>query len=371
MTKKKSSRRVKGTGTIFRRGGKWVGRVIIGRRADNSPRYAERRADTQSELLKKLDAIRPPGSDVTLAAWARRWLDADDTRPNTRSARKTSVEKHITPVLGAVRVAELTAFRVEEAARTWRAAGLAPNTVRLVLAHLHTCLGAAVRAGLRPDNPVRTARKPRGERTRIDPFSPAELAAIIAEAAGRPATRVITLLAATGCRAGEALALEAGDYDPDAGTISITKTLHKTGHVGPPKSPNSVRTISVPAAALPALRDALGGREEGPLFPTASGARGSIPVTRAAWQGVCRRLGLRFRNVHVLRHSCISALVAAGVPVADVARYAGDSVATIVANYVHATNANPVGVLNALFGAPAGGGKVGAAPGSGAKRRES
>mgnify|MGYP000724018317 CR=1 FL=1 len=155
-------------------------------------------------------------------------------------------------------------------------------------------------------------------------------------------------------RVGEVVALDVPDFDPTAGTVSITKTLTKQAAkgttIGPPKSSNSVRTIRVPAPALPALVAAVGGRTSGPLFATSSGKRFPAQNIDGGLRRLLRSLGLPVRGSHTLRHAVASHLVAAGVPLADVARFLGDSVEVIVRTYLHATSADVAGAMEGLFG---------------------
>ena len=269
-----------------------------------------------------------------------------ECRPNTRGGRTNTVEKYLIPALGTVRVADLTPHAVERAAAAWGEGGREPGTVRLVLGHLQTCLREAVRQGLRPDNPAAVARKPRPAAREVAAvFSPGELARIVAEASARPGTRLWALAAATGMRSGEVLALDCADFDPAAGTVRVTKTFGQRAGMGPPKSPHSVRTIRVPAAALSACVAARGKRMTGPLFRSDRGARYVLPVARAAWDRLLKRLHLAPRRPHLLRHSVASLLISRGVPIADVAKFLGDSPATVVATYCHAVGADPAGAI--------------------------
>ena len=63
------------------------------------------------------------------------------------------------------------------------------------------------------------------------------------------------------------------------------------------------------------------------------------------------RLGLRRRNPHQARHSVASLAIAAGVPLANVARDLGDTVDTIVSTYLHPTPGGDVcGAVEGLLG---------------------
>lgn len=354
------ARRPRGTGSIFwsERRGCWVGRVPIGRGANGKTVYAERCDVSQARLVEKLKSVRPPGPETTVGQWADRWLDGLGVRPTTKENYAGTVANYIKPALGHLRVSDVTAHAVEQAARKWaRPRGdLGPNTVRLALAHLSACLGSAVRAGLIPANPVRSAHRPPGKKKKIDPFTPGELARIVAEAMGRRTSRAVAVLASVGCRVGEVQGLDVSDWNPAARTIAITKTVaQKKAHgIGPPKSPHSVRTVRVPLPAVPAIRVAIGRRKSGPIFATAGGLHPERSGIDRPFQAILKRLGLRRRNLHQLRHSVATMLISASVPIGDVAKYLGDTPDTIVRTYLHPSGVDPVNTLDVLLG----GGKV-------------
>lgn len=254
-SKPRKTRGPRGQGTVFWSDAKgcYVGRRVVGRSAAGKTLYVHRQGKTQKAVVRALAAAGPPGPGVTFGNWARRWAAGLDLRPSTLASYRASVRNHLVPHLGRRPVRDITPHDVARAAAAWarvpgpRGKPLGPNTVRTVLAHLRDCLAEAVRAGLRPDNPVSLAKKPKAVRKKIDPFTPAELSAVVAAAAARPNLRAVALMAATGCRVGEALGLDVPDWDPAAGTVAITKTLGPKRESGPPKSERGTRTIRVPA----------------------------------------------------------------------------------------------------------------------------
>lgn len=348
--RKERTRSPRGTGTVFHSKARklWVARKPIGRRKGRTV-YLERTGATQAEAMRRRDQALPPGPRTTVAQWCTRWLSELNHRPLTMDSYRRSVTAWITPALGDVPLRVLTPHAVESAARLW-GKSLSANTVRLVLAHLRAALGAAVRAGAIAVNPVASAQKPRGTRKLIEPFTPAELARIIAEAARSGPDRILALLAATGCRRGEALALDVSDYDSAAGTIAITKTDIGKHGIGPPKSALSRRTIRVPTEARAALDAARGRRTTGPLFRGLRRARMNDSVAGSRFAKLLARLGIPRRNLHQLRHSVATALIAAGCPLPDVAAYLGDRVETVVRTYLHPTGGDPALVMERLLG---------------------
>lgn len=340
---KKPHRRARGTGTIFQRpDGTWVGRrTIAGRRV-------ERKAGSLTELLAKLDAATPPDASCTVGQWAARWRQGWQVRPTTASNYRVALDLHILPRLGTLRLASLTPNRVETLANELAAAGLHANTARQVLGILGRLCRAAVREGLLAVNPVAAARKPRWVRTPVTPFTPAELAQILA-ACVTVRSAPLPLLAATGMRVGEVLGLDVTDYDPATGMLSISRTFSDR-RLGPPKTPQGRRTIRVPLAARPALELARGTRTAGPMFLTSEGNRRKLTVLAAHWAWFLAGLEIPYRNLHQLRHTAATRLLAAGVPIPDLAKFLGDRPETVVRTYVHPSGVDPSLAMDALLG---------------------
>lgn len=349
--RKPATRRARGTGTIFfnERKQRWVGRVPVGKKPNGDPVYRECWGRTQGEVVRRMAAAEPPGEDTTVAQWAARWLATLTSRQQTVDGYEGRLA-HVLPAIGHRRVADVTAADVERLA-----AGLvhqlARSTTAVVLGVVGSMFRAAVRAGLIPSNPVAVARRPKVPKRRREVYPPDDLARVVEAAGWYAGAGAAALMAAVGCRIGEAIALDVTDLDPAAGTLSITKTfVASLGTINAPKSENGVRTIRVPAVALPGLRAAVAGRKAGPLFCTARGRRLRPSTVDRGVRLVLEELGLERRGSHSLRHSVASALVAGGVPVADVAKYLGDSVKTIVDTYLHATGADPAAAIDRLYG---------------------
>jgi integrase len=339
-------RRARGTGTIFERGGQWVARVPVGKYPGGGTRYVEVSAPTQAAVIERMKAVQPPGPDTTVAQWCERWISQAQVRPSTLADRRHTVARWIVPHLGAYRVCELTTGTVERVVSQWTTG---PNTSRKNLGILRCCLEAARRAGLCETNAVKDVRGPRAKRRTVTIYTPAELAAIIA-AAVEPRDAVFALLAATGLRLGEALGLNVEDYDAATGTVRVQRTYDSEHGERAPKSENSRRTIRVPESARAAVLRAIGTRTAAPLFACADGAtRRRHQHIRAQWARFSAALKMPYRNPHQLRHSVGTALVAAGVPLGDVARYLGDTIQVIVSTYLHPTGADVCAALEAAL----------------------
>lgn len=324
------SRRARGTGSIFpdsRRGG-FVARVPVGKLPSGRTQYREVRGATQAEVVERMKGVRPaePGA-VTVGEWCDRWLAAQKVRAQSLKVYRVRIEQRIKPQLGARKLTALTAWDVEEAAAKW--AGN-PNTVRDTITTLGAIIQAARRAKLVSENVVELARRPAASDTKFDLFTREELRTIREACLPVPDLTTFAVLVLTGLRIGEAIALRPGDYDPAKGTLTVARTWTANGE-NPPKSKNSARTIQVPAELGPAL--------------LAGVPRVHYATAASRWKALLKRLGMRFRSLHQVRHSCASYALADGCPVVDLAMHLGHSADELLRTYGHRTGADVCGAI--------------------------
>lgn len=363
--KPKQKRRARGTGSIrYHEGrGVYIARVPTGKLPSGRTKYREVSAPTQAEVVAKMRTAAPPDPNtVTVREWAERWLNSAPIEPSTRSDYQDTLDLFVLPSFGDRRLRDVTAHDIERAAGQWgerkvvgkRKRGLGANTVRKNLGQLSAMFEAAIRARLVTENVVALAPKPKPKKVTIRPFTAEELARIVHEGTVDPKCSLFALLAAVGCRFGEALALDVTDYDAGTGRLSITRTYDPRHGLRRTKSENGIRTVDVPDAARPALLLARGGRTEGPLFTGPGGLRDAQNNARPRWVRLLKRLGITYRNPHQLRHSVATHSIAAGVHIGNVARDLGDNVQTIVKTYLHATSGpGVVSAMNALLASAA------------------
>jgi len=322
---------------------------------------------TERELLAKLraaradaDAGRSTGRTPTLATWTRRWLllTRSTVRTSTVDGYRANLERHVLPKLGDVELAKLRPSDVEALTTQLLASGLAASTVVLVRTTLVICLNAAVRDGVLDRNPASSARAPRVPRTEKRALSPAELRQLLAVAAADDEVGpAVELLATTGLRRGELLGLTWGDVSASSLTVrrAYVRTAAQAVGLAEPKSSRSARTILLPARAAAALarRRELAGDPlpSDPVFP---GRFGADPMHPDGFGNAFRRLADRAQlhdvTAHTLRHTVASQLLAAGVPVRDVAEALGHSPAVLLRTYAHAQPGSRERVAAALDG---------------------
>lgn len=146
----------------------------------------------------------------------------------------------------------------------------------------------------------------------------------------------ILLVAKTGLRFSEALALTPKDFDFVHQTVSVDKTWNYKGEGGflPTKNKSSVRKVQIDwqvASRFSSLvRD---GEENRPIFCFDKIFNSTV---NGVLERHCNRVGIPVITVHGLRHTHASLLLFAGVSIASVARRLGhSSTSTTQKTYLH------------------------------------
>jgi integrase len=129
-------------------------------------------------------------------------------------------------------------------------------------------------------------------------------------------------------RQGELLGLQWKDIDLEAGALTVNRSAYD-GEINPPKTEAGNRTIRLSKLAVAALREhrvkSAKQRISEWVSPNSKGE--SIHhqnLHNRSWKPLLKRAGLpHSTRFHDLRHSCISLLLARGVPVKVVAEMAG------------------------------------------------
>jgi integrase len=311
--------------------------------------------DAATIFLAQITADQAKGSHVlttntTLGEYGDQWVTSQiHQRPSTAEQMESRWRLHIKPLLGGVKLADLTRQRVQAAVVVWAKGegdrkALAPATVEVTYGYLASILKSAVHDRLLRESPCREIKLPPLSRERVIPLTVQQVAAIAANINPRYQAMVI-LAAATGMRSGELRGLTVDRLTFVGGMVHvrIDRQFATTAPTwGPPKTENSDRKIRVGEGVAVELRRHMArfpphesgliftGREGGPLARTSA---------RTAWDGAVDRAGLVVKDRsgwHDLRHHHASLLIAAGLSVTAVADRLGhqDSTETLK-TYAH------------------------------------
>jgi integrase len=155
-----------------------------------------------------------------------------------------------------------------------------------------------------------------------------------------------------GLRQGENIALEWGDVDLVAGTITVRRSSWR-GIIGSPKSGRE-RKIPLTAKLRAALKAHRHLRSER-VFCHDDGSPFTQSAIEAALRYAAKRAGLRRIGSHVLRHTFCSHLAMRGAPPKAIQELAGNSTLAITLRYMHLAPSalrEAIGLLD--FGQPVG-----------------
>jgi integrase len=293
--------------------------------------------------------------NLKLGEYLGRWLAdsvRDTVRPTTFERYEQIVRLHIRPVLGKVKLKNLTSAHVRGLYREKLDAGLSPRTVQYVHVTLHKALKQAIADGLIQRNAIEAVKPPQVRREEMRPLN-AEQVKVLFEAAKSDRLEALYILAVTtGLRQGELLGLKWDDIDLEVGTLQVRRTLTtaKGGLVlSAPKTKGSRRTVRLSQTALEALRshlerqlgeiDQVGDlwRENGLIFASESGELLSRQhVTAHRFKPLLKRAGLPEIRFHDLRHTCATLLLSKNVNPKVVSEMLGHaSIAITLDTYSH------------------------------------
>ena len=264
---------------------------------------------------------------VTVAKAAELWLESCEAaglERSTLAAYRQLANLHITPILGVLRLSQLTVPLVRGFEDRLQRDGRSPAMVRKARRALGGVLADAQERGLVAQNVVFSLRKKRRSRRAdgngklkigVDIPAPAEVRAIVGKldtAAGRHGPVLLTAIF-TGLRASELRGLRWDDVDLKRGELHVRQRADRYNKFGKPKSEAGERTVPLPPMVVTALRKhrlASPQSELGLVFPNRKGGvdhRNSIvccglyPAQIAAGV-VDQQGGAKYKGLHTLRH---------------------------------------------------------------------
>jgi len=202
------------------------------------------------------DSRKPMAPQMTLTqfieAYWRPYLDRQGIKPSTLEGYN-SLLKHISPVLGECRLAEITPLQIEQLLQS--NSKLAAKTRRNLVGLLQGVFSLAEDDDLIEKSPVRDRHKPAVLKHEKPVWTAEQVKAIIG---GAPAQYrgLFACAALTGARLGELLALQWKHIDFDRWKLRIEQSLWH-GRLMTPKTEGSFRTVLFGEALKNALKDHL------------------------------------------------------------------------------------------------------------------
>lgn len=260
-------------------------------------------------------------------------------KPATQESYETVLRLHLNPALGDIPLDKITKRDVKALIYEKRQTGLSQSTVRLIKAYLSAILSEAVDDEIIPLNPAqRLGRAFNGKKdpaAGINPLSRKELGVLLDAVSEnyKEHYALFLLLARTGMRIGEALALEWGDIDFAGRFITVSRSLVR-GRISTPKSGKS-RRVDMSLQLTEALkRHKVQSKKKGfslglgdiPEYVFTNNKGGPIDKNnwrRRVFNKALEKAGLRKIRIHDLRHTYATLRISKGDNISDVSGQLG------------------------------------------------
>lgn len=284
---------------------------------------------------------------------ALRGLEAKTTDPY-----KAGWRKRVVPSLGHIPVRMITNGVVDRAVHGWIADECGKSTVKNSIAMLVRVMEQARRDGLIDRNPARiTGWQREYERAEDELDDPRSLAlpdwhtlsrladALVARSHGSYAGwgRVVLFAASTAARIGEVSGCRVGDIDTSTWTWTVRRqtTTSPGGLIDKGTKGKRARLVPLIEEIRPIVQQLIEkvgtDNADGRLFTGPRGGRISTAVLRDAthWDDVVSRLGYEHLRRHDLRHTGLTWMADAGVPVHHLRKIAGHGSLMTTQRYLH------------------------------------
>jgi integrase len=330
---------------------------------EQEARYAGRKAE---EMLDR-NGFKENGDEL-FETFARTWLEVykkPHLKPNSIISYTANLENHIIPRFGKQRLKDITRTDyqrwINDLSKTKKR-----NTIRVLHSIVYFILQSAVDDfNFLYKNPVDNIKMPKEEVVvkPVKTLSKEELDTLLAGFEKQLFNSIynfqyhafFSLIARTGIRIGECLALTWDDIDFDTKTLSVNKTLmyvkQPKPYAIPPKSKASLRSIRLDDKTLKLLQKHRTeqkkwvisdmGISPSPfnlIFHQTDGLYLRPQVIRPALTQTCKMTGVPHMTIHNLRHTHAVHLIETGIPVKYVSERLGHaSVNTTLNIYVHVT----------------------------------
>jgi integrase len=303
----------------------------------------------QEALTARKDGVRrleqgysPKPVKQTVGEWLEEWLETcvkPDAAANTYQSRETNIRLHLKPVIGHLKLEQLTPSHLRKLYAEKAAAGYKPNSIDRMHDCLRCALSQAVKDRLIRENVASLVSVPTPQSDSLKHFTPAEATRFIEAARGEPLGEYLITLLLTGLRKSELIGItwDQVDLDRRQFTLRVTKPRPRLRTV--PLMPELVTILRdyKPAQQRTFLLLGWEWKPSGYVFPAQrSPNRLAVSMPNKAMEAVTKKAGLPSIPVHGLRHSTASLLFAMGAEMKDVQEILGHADISITSNlYTH------------------------------------
>lgn len=346
-----------------------------------SDKQIEAELNKQAVMFEELCTRGIVPSNMKFQELAEKWFDEYAVVNLKKSSvqRLRGVTKRIYSAFGHIRVDKITRGQIQafidDLARNGKNFLNGQPLYRKTIIHhlnlLSDVFNYAIRLEMIEDNPCKNIFVPKGRKKEKEIYTVEEMKQLfaLAEEYGTLDYRAfLTLAVYSGFRSGELMGLEWKDIDWDNNVISVRSTANYTATDGTytdtPKTKKSVRSLKLPDVVFDRLRELRTQQlENKEIFGTKWVDSDRIFVNKLGkplykgepykWQKkLTEEHGMKFCDIHSLRHFNATVLIHSGIDVAAVSSALGhSSISTTTNIYCHAFNEAQARTGNAIAAA--------------------
>ena len=290
---------------------------------------------------------------VTVKEHFEAWweIKKEKVKPTTAENYRFLLDRYILPKFGSQSLKDLTSVKIEKMLIEL-IQDHSESTVRLVSIVLAQGLERAVKDRLLPLNPAKGIERPKGKKRTVTPYTSSELRRLLKELESHRLFAFFRLLAYTGGRRGEILALRWSDLDPEKATLTISKNRTRLGKTvieqDSTKGGDGKRIVQLDSETLRLMKDHRKRQieermkagslwQEGNfIFAQETGLPLDPSTPYHLFKKTAKRLGLRSESLHSIRHLHATELLNSGAGVHLVKDRLGHSdISTTLRIYAH------------------------------------
>ena len=274
------------------------------------------------QMLQKLDQAR---QKRTFEEVATEYMDErKDGKESSQQSYRSILNKWLLPKFGQRDIALISEAQIA-AFQTSVALSVTSSRTNTIMQLFRQIMATAKRRGYIQIDPCPAVRRKQEPKPKINPLSREELGRALnsLDDYWRP---LFTVLAYTGMRQNEVLALTWDDVDWISKTVNVDKGMYRK-KVGQPKTTESNRLLPLVPQAEAAIREVQSRKIRSTnylIFTTPSG-QPIIGHLDRQWRQALKRAGIQHRPAEQLRHTFASDLLMKGMQPGYVAKLLGHS----------------------------------------------
>lgn len=321
-------------GSIYiRKDGRIIGAVSIqGKRIEKSFKTKTDAREWLKQTISQIDSgLNFQGAQYITSDYLQDWLvtKKNHIRPNTLKQYEQVIKQHIDPVIGSIKLRDLTPIMLQKFYNRKLENGTSENTVALIHRVLRCALRQAYMMGLIVRNPLISIRCPKPTRKEMKILNEAQVRNLLLASKGTNLEALLHLAVTTGLRMGEIIGLKWEDLEMNSATLKVQRQVQREKGRGlvfsQPKSLKSRRVIILGSTTVEKLKQHFhqqdwsrliaGERweENNLIFPNTVGRPMEHSRLLKEYKEILGMAGLPIIRFHDLRHTAATLMLQAGI----------------------------------------------------------